>query len=204
MTNNSIKLFDSREQLTNEKSKVWWFAFPGTRLQELSDKFHSSKSSGESKSVTGSSGFGFKSEDNGIVVRKEAYESNSYSLLTAVGKRVNNLAKEQWFDCTIRWSIVEKPINFSLPPPPTFSFSPLRQTRGGVRGKLHIIHRETSLRRPFPTGRDRGMNALERGKSVDGRTSDESRLTTTPRYFFNFSRIPSAPLFRFETRPSEI
>lgn len=95
MTNNSIKLFDSREQLTNEKSKVWWFAFPGTRLQELSDKFHSSKSSGESKSVTGSSGFGFKSEDNGIVVRKEAYESNSYSLLAAVGKRVNNLAKEQ-------------------------------------------------------------------------------------------------------------
>lgn len=73
-----------------------------------------------------------------------------------------------------------------------------------MRRKLHIIHRETSLRRPFSTEKDRGMNALERGKSVDGRTSDESRLTTTPRYFFNFSRIPSPSLsFREERNTAE-
>lgn len=64
------------------------------------------------------------------------------------------------YDSTVhRWE------THQLSPPPasaTFSFSPLRQA-GGMKRKLHIIHRETSLQRPFPMKRDRGMNA----KSVE-------------------------------------
>lgn len=131
------------------------------RLEELSDKFHSSKSSAESKSVTESSGFDSKAR---IMVSWSGRKRTSsiLILLTTVGKRVNNLAKEQWFDCTIRRSIVEKPINF--PPSPFRNFQFLTtSTAGGVKRKLHIIHRETSLQRPFPMKRDRGMNA----KSVE-------------------------------------
>lgn len=106
------------------------------RLEELSDKFHSSKSSAESKSVTESSGFDSKAR---IMVSWSGRKRTSsiLILLTTVGKRVNNLAKEQWFDCTIRWSIVEKPINF--PPLPLPQLSVSHHFDSG-RGEKEVTH----------------------------------------------------------------
>lgn len=168
------------------------------RLEELSDKFHSSKSSAESKSVTESSGFDSKAR---IMVSWSGRKRTSsiLILLTTVGKRVNNLAKEQWFDCTIRRSIVEKPINFPPLPLPQLSVSHHFDKREGWKGSytLFIVKLRSNVRFQW-----REIGGWTRKASK--RMSDESRLTTTPRYFFNFSHPPPFRFETSETRPSEI